>query len=164
METRMELFAPIRRDARIESRFADTSRSGNGADGVGTGGAATEKSPVRCSPTLDPFKSAIDAMLTADVDAPHKQRHTTPRILARLADEHGAQRLSYSTVRDYVRVRRAQIDVEANDNLTSTGQLMIYGSLPRPGGEHTVGAASFAFRVRLPPLTTRIHGTHERRG
>eukprot|EP01133_Synstelium_polycarpum_P026724 gene26724-32156_t len=52
-------------------------------------------------------------MLTADIDAPRKQRHTARRILARLADEHGAQHLSYSTVRDYVRVRRAQIDVEA---------------------------------------------------
>lgn len=35
------------------------------------------------------------------------------RILARLIEEHGAQELSYSTVRDYVRVRRAQIDLEA---------------------------------------------------
>ena len=62
---------------------------------------------------IDPYAAAIDVMLTADVEAPRKQRHTARRILARLADEHGAQELSYSTVRDYVRVRRAQIDVEA---------------------------------------------------
>ena len=35
------------------------------------------------------------------------------RASARLIEEHGAQELSYSTVRDYVRVGRAQIDVEA---------------------------------------------------
>jgi hypothetical protein len=45
--------------------------------------------------------------------APRKQRHTARRILARLIEEHGAEELSYSTVRDYVRVRRAEIDVEA---------------------------------------------------
>ena len=52
-------------------------------------------------------------MLVEDTTAPRKQRHTARRILARLIEEHGAQELSYSTVRDYVRVRRAQIDVEA---------------------------------------------------
>ena len=52
-------------------------------------------------------------MLTEDTTAPRKQRHTSRRILARLVEEHGAEELSYSTVRDYVRVRRAQIDVEA---------------------------------------------------
>lgn len=62
---------------------------------------------------MEPFKAAIDAMLTGDTTAPRKQRHTARRILARLIEEHGAQELSYSTVRDYVRGRRAQIDVEA---------------------------------------------------
>ncbi len=52
-------------------------------------------------------------MLTEDTTAPRKQRHTARRILARLIEEHGAQELSYSTVRDCVRVCRAQIDVEA---------------------------------------------------
>jgi transposase len=71
------------------------------------------KTPERSSPRLDPFKAAIDAMLIEDTTAPRKQRHTARRILARLIEEHGAEELSYSTVRDYVRVRRAQIDVEA---------------------------------------------------
>lgn len=52
-------------------------------------------------------------MLRADLDAPRKQRHTATRILARLVAEHDAAELSYSTVRDYVRVRRAEIDLEA---------------------------------------------------
>jgi len=62
---------------------------------------------------LEPFKAAIDAMLIEDTNAPRKQRHTARRILARLIEEHRAEQLSYSTVRDYVRLRRAQIDVEA---------------------------------------------------
>jgi transposase len=52
-------------------------------------------------------------MLFEDTTAPRKQRHTAKRILARLIEEHAAQDLSYSTVRDYVRVRRAQVDLEA---------------------------------------------------
>lgn len=52
---------------------------------------------------LEPLKCAIDAMLIEDTTAPRKQRHTSRRILARLIEEHGAQELSYSTVRDYVR-------------------------------------------------------------
>lgn len=55
---------------------------------------------------LAPFKSAIDAMLFDDTAAPRKQRHTARRLLARLIEEHGSVDLSYSTVRDYVRVRR----------------------------------------------------------
>ena len=60
------------------------------------------KTPARTAPRLEPFKAAIDEMLRADLDAPKKQRHTARRVLARLVDEHGAQELSYSTVRDYV--------------------------------------------------------------
>lgn len=68
---------------------------------------------MRRAPKLDAFKPAIDAMLVADTTAPRKQRHTARRVLARLVEEHGARQLSYSTVRDYVRIRRAQIDLEA---------------------------------------------------
>ncbi|MDQ2796741.1 MAG: IS21 family transposase, partial [Actinomycetota bacterium] len=47
------------------------------------------------------------------LDAPRKQRHTARRVFARLAEEHEATELSYSTVRDYVRRRRPEIDIEA---------------------------------------------------
>ncbi|GAA3139040.1 IS21 family transposase [Rhodococcus baikonurensis] len=119
METRVELFARIRRDARVEGysirQLARRHQVGRATVRMALAQAEPppRKVPVRCSPKLDPFKAAIDAMLTADIEAPRKQRHTARRILARIADEHGAQHLSYSTVRDYVRVRRAQIDVEA---------------------------------------------------
>ena len=129
-----------------------SGRQGNGADGVGAGGAATKKTPVRCSPKLDPFKAAIGAMLTTDIEAPRKQRHTARRILARLADELGAQRLSYSTVRDYVRGRRTQIDVDIV--LFATGYSISIPYLPteyiqRTGGRPKMFLNAFAPRPGL---------------
>lgn len=118
MGTRVDLFARIRRDARVEGLGirALARKHGVGRDTVRTALSRADppprKTPVRSSPKLAPFKAAIDEMLRQDLDAPRKQRHTATRILARLADEHGATELSYSTVRDYVRIRRAQIDVE----------------------------------------------------
>ena len=118
MEFRAELYARIRRDARVEqlsirklSRRHGVSREtirAALADAV----PRAQKVPIRSSPRLDAFKSAIDEMLTADVTAPRKQRHTARRVLARLAEEHGASQLSYSTVRDYVARRRPEIDAE----------------------------------------------------
>lgn len=65
------------------------------------------------APKLDPAKPLIDAMLREDLTAPRKQRHTARRVLARLVDEHGVTDITYSTVRDYVRVRRVEINAEA---------------------------------------------------
>ncbi|MET1156702.1 IS21 family transposase [Arthrobacter sp.] len=119
MRLRMELFAKIRRDARMEGMSIRglAKRYQVGRDTVRQALSdpvpPARKTPVRLSPRLDPFKPAIDSMLTEDTSAPRKQRHTARRVLARLIEEHGAEELSYSTVRDYVRVRRAQIDVEA---------------------------------------------------
>ncbi|NSX38410.1 IS21 family transposase [Pseudarthrobacter oxydans] len=119
MRVRMELFARIRRDARVEgvSIRGLAKRYQVGRDTVRQALSdpvpPARKKPVRSSPRLDPFKPAVDVMLTEDTTAPRKQRHTARRILARLIEEHGAEELSYSTVRDYVRVRRAQIDLTA---------------------------------------------------
>lgn len=119
MGLRVELFADIRRDARVEGlSIRELARRHQvGRDTVRQALAnplpPPRKTPVRKSRRLDRFKPAIDVMLQADITAPRKQRHTARRILVRLAEEHCAEGLSYSTVRDYVRVRRAQIDVEA---------------------------------------------------
>jgi len=43
----------------------------------------------RAQPKLGPFIGLIDEMLSADRDAPPKQRHTARRIFHRLRDEHG---------------------------------------------------------------------------
>jgi transposase len=115
----VELFAQIRRDARVEgASIRELARRHQVArktvrKALSSPVPPERKTPERSSPRLDPFKSAIDAMLVEDTTAPRKQRHTARRILARLIEEYGAEELSYSTVRDYVRVRRAQIDVEA---------------------------------------------------
>ncbi|MCM0616598.1 IS21 family transposase [Paenarthrobacter sp. TYUT067] len=119
MESRVELFAQIRRDARVEGLSIRALATRHGVHRRTVRQALESAAPPERKPRrgvawrLEPFKSAIDAMLIEDTTAPRKQRHTARRILARLIEEHGAQELSYSTVRDYVRVRRAQIDVEA---------------------------------------------------
>ncbi|MGV9711931.1 IS21 family transposase [Gordonia sp. NPDC003424] len=119
MGTRVELFAQIRRDARVEElsirELARRHQVGRATVRQALSGAAppARKVPVRVSPRLGPFKFAIDAMLVEDLSAPRKQRHTARRVHARLIEEYDAQRVSYSSVRDYVRVRRAQIEVDA---------------------------------------------------
>jgi hypothetical protein len=67
------------------------------------------KTPVRAALRLDSAKALIDVMLTEDLDAPRKQRHTAGWVLARLVGEHGLAEITYSTVRDYVRVRRGEV-------------------------------------------------------
>ncbi|MHA6751651.1 IS21 family transposase [Dermacoccus nishinomiyaensis] len=119
MGSRVQLYADIRHDARVDGLSIRELARKHGVHRrtVRQALAAAEppprKKPVRTAPRLDPYKPAIDEMLRYDLTAPRKQRHTATRILARLRDEHGATDLSYSTVRDYVRVRRAQIDLEA---------------------------------------------------
>jgi hypothetical protein len=75
--------------------------------------SCSRKPAERAAPRLEPFELAIDAMLRTDLSAPRKQRHTVRRILARLIAENNAGQLSYSTVRDYVARRRAEIAAEA---------------------------------------------------
>jgi transposase len=115
----VELFAVIRRDARVEGasirELADRYHVHRRTVRQALAGAVPppRKTPARTSPRLAPFRAAIDGMLRADLDAPKKQRHTARRVLARLVDEHGAADLSYSTVRDYVAKRRPLIAAEA---------------------------------------------------
>lgn len=119
MGSRVQLYADIRHDARVDGlsirelarKHAVHRRTVRQA--LAAAEPPPRKKPVRTAPRLDPYKPAIDEMLTYDLTAPRKQRHTATRILSRLRDEHGATDLSYSTVRDYVRIRRAQIDLEA---------------------------------------------------
>lgn len=67
---------------------------------------------MRAAPRLGPYLGAVDEMLRQDLSAPRKQRHTAKRVWQRLVDEHDAQGLSYSTVRDHVRKRREAIALE----------------------------------------------------
>ncbi|MEV7663558.1 IS21 family transposase [Paenarthrobacter sp. NPDC089316] len=119
MGARVELFAKIRRDSRIEGLSIRELARRHGVHRRTVRQALESAEPPERKPRrgvshrLEPFKAAIDQMLIEDTTAPRKQRHTARRILARLLQEHDAHVLSYSTVRDYVRVRRAEIDVEA---------------------------------------------------
>lgn len=109
------------------------------------------KVPQRAAPRLDPVKSLIDAMLREDLDAPRKQRHTARRVHARLIDEHGQVEIAYSTVRDYVRVRRPQIWAQAG---RSVEQVFVPQS-HEPGGEAEVDFADLW--IILDGVKTKVH-------
>ena len=171
MGSRVELFAAIRRDARVEGlsirALADRHQVHRRTvrQALASAVPPARKTPVRTSRRLDPYKCAIDDMLRVDLDAPRKQRHTARRVLARLVDEHGANELSYSTVRDYVARRRAESAAES-------GALLKEGFVPQthePGGEAEVDFADlwvvlrgvktkvFLFTLRLSYSGKAVH-------
>ena len=121
--SRVELFERIRRDHQREALSIrelarrHRVRRGTVRQALTSPVPPPRKTPVRQAPKLDPAKPFIDAMLRSDLDAPRKQRHTARRVLARLVDEHGFTELTYSTVRDYVARRRAEIAAEAGRSI-----------------------------------------------
>ena len=121
--SKVELFAAIRRDARVEElsirQLADRHHVHRRTvrQALASATPPPRKTQVREARVLEPFKPAIDGMLRSDLDAPRKQRHTARRVLARLVDDHGADGLSYSTVRDYVAKRRREIWAETGRSM-----------------------------------------------
>lgn len=117
--SKVELFAAIRRDARLEGLSIRLLASKYGVhrrtvrEALGSAWPAPRKKLPPRKSRLDPFKAAIDAMLLADLDAPRKQQHTVQRIFDRLLVEQEMEGISYATVCDYVAWRRPQIRVEA---------------------------------------------------
>jgi transposase len=115
----VEVFEAIRRDRRVSGMSIRALSERHGVhrrtvrQALDSAAPLPRKVPVRRSARLEPLKAVIDEMLTADLDAPRKQRHTARRVLARLADEHGVSAVSYSAVRDYVARRRPEIAAAA---------------------------------------------------
>jgi hypothetical protein len=153
----VELFAAIRRDARVEELSIRQLAERHHVHRRTVRQALTSavppprKVPVRESRVLEPLQPAIDRMLREDLTAPRKQRHTARRVLARLVDEHRADGLSYSTVRDYVARRRPEIWAEAGRTTTE-------GFVPQdhePGAEGEVDFADLW--VILRGLKTQTH-------
>ncbi|MET3808498.1 transposase [Nakamurella sp. UYEF19] len=146
----MELFAAIRRDARVEElsirELADRHRVHRRTvrQALASALPPPRKTPVRVSRRLEEHKSVIDGWLKDDLDAPRKQRHTARRVLARLVDEQAAVDVSYSTVRDYLARRRPEIAAEAGRGLEQ-------GFVPQthePGGEAEVDFADLWIILR----------------
>ena len=123
MGSSVELFAAIRRDARVDGLSIRELASKHHVhrrtvrQALASAIPPPRKTPTRTSQRLAPFRTAIDDMLRADLDAPTKQRHTARRVLARLVDEHDVVGLSYSTVRDHVAKRRSEILAESGRQL-----------------------------------------------
>jgi len=141
--SRVELFEAIRRDHRLEELSVRALADRHGVhrrtvrQALDNAVPLERKTPARAAPKLDPAKDVIDAMLTEDLTAPHKQRHTARRVLARLAQEHQLTDLTYSAVRDYVAKRRPEILAAAGKGLEEAFVLQTH----EPGAEAEVDFA-----------------------
>jgi transposase len=144
--SRVELFAAIRRDSRAgmsgRAIAAKYRVSRHTVSDALASAWPRERKPLPPRPSvLDPFKTVIDDILRADLDAPRKQRHTAKRIYDRLIDEHG-----------YVAERKPKIRAEAG-----RGPVNVF--LPqthRPGEEAEVDFGEVVINLRGEPVTCTL--------
>jgi transposase len=108
------------------------------------GTAVPVERPVtpRPRPHLEPLIPFIEAMLEADRRSPRKQRHTAHRIYQRLRAEHPECPIAESTVRRYVRERKAALGLLARETFVpqrydwgSEAQVDWYAAVAELGGE-----------------------------
>jgi len=176
--SRVELFEAIRRDHRRDGLSIRSLADRHGVhrrtvrQALGDAVPPVRKIPVRAAPKLDPAKALIDAMLTVDLTAPRKQRHTARRVLARLADEHQMSDLTYSAVRDYVAKRRPEIWATAGK---AVGEAFV-PQTHAPGAEAEVDFADlwidlagvrtkcFLFTLRLSFSGKSVHRAYSTHG
>ena len=136
-KSKVQLYAAIRRDHRIEDLSIRLLAERYGVHRREVRKALQSVCPEprkKMKPRgsrLDPYKPAIDAMLRVDLDAPLKQRHSVRRTFDRLVAEHEMEGISYSTVCDYVRVRRPEVRVAAG----RAPSRMFIPQTHRPGAE-----------------------------
>jgi transposase len=69
------------------------------------------KIPVRVAPVLGPHVGTVRGWLTADLDAPRKQRHTARRVWQRLIEEQGVV-VAESSVRALVRELKVEVGLD----------------------------------------------------
>lgn len=176
--SRVELFEEIRRDHRLHELSIRALADKHGVhrrtvrQALASAVPPQRKTPERKAPKLDPAKPLIDAMLTEDLTAPRKQRHTARRVLARLVDEHAMTELTYSAVRDYVARRRPEI-------LAAVGKAVEEAFVPQthePGAEGEVDFADlwidlagvrtkcFLFTMRLSFSGKAVHRAYSTQG
>ena len=148
-KSKVELFAAIRRDARVEKLPIRELARRHGVHRRLVREALTSvwpeprKAQPRRRSRLDPYRSLIDGMLRADLDAPRKQRHTVKRIFDRLVAEHDAAEVSYPMVRAYVARRRSEIRIEAGRGPEAS----FVPQSHRPGVEAEVDFGDVAVRL-----------------
>ncbi len=109
----MELYEQIRQEyehgagtIRAMARKLGVHRR-EGRKAIASAMPAERKVPERERPKLAAAIPFIDAILEADRKAPRKQRHTAHRIWMRLRREMPEAEVAESTVRRYVRARKA---------------------------------------------------------
>lgn len=175
-KSKVDLYAATSRDARTGMSLRALMRK------YGAGFETVQRALVSVVPQprkkmrpretrLDPYRPVIGAILTADLTAPRKQRHTVKRIYDRLLDEHDAVDISYQMVRAYVAGRREEIRLQA-------GKRVVDAFVPqthKPGAEAEVDFGDvtgklagelvtcylFAFRLAgLPHVPSRSRSLH----
>ncbi|MHB8153903.1 MAG: IS21 family transposase [Bacillati bacterium] len=84
-------------------------------EALGSAVPAEKAAAPRPRPRLEPLVEFIDGILEADKKAPRKQRHTAHRIWVRIGKEYPDHPVSESTVREYVRERKAQMGLASRE-------------------------------------------------
>jgi transposase len=158
--SRVELFAAIRRDRRLDPSLSQRALSEKYGvhrrtvrQALASAVPPPRKSPVPRGSVLDPAKPWIDAMLREDLAAPRKQKHTVRRIFNRLITEYDFKQASYSTVVDYVAWRKPEIEAEARAGKWAKDAMV--PQVHAPGAEAEVDFAEVW--VRLAGQAVKCH-------
>jgi transposase len=156
--SKVDLFAAIRRDSRAGLSVRALARkyqvSRRTVRSALTSAWPAPRKPMPPRPSkLDAFKPVIDDILRADLDAPHKQRHTVKRIYDRLIAEHDMHDVSYAVVvRAYVADRKPKIRVEAGRGPVN----VFFPQTHRSGAEAEVDFGEVAINLRGELVTCTL--------